>query len=516
MAQMYGMKDSWIIRAQKVVYGVALIFLLFLLSFSFVYSSDGYVLTINTVGRIAAEVSTGILVLGICWMLACYLERLPRSCGYVWGIILFLVVLFFSGWWIVNSANMPQSDAKAVFDIAYRARNHDLLPIAPTGSYMSLWPFQSGLVMFQEAIMRLIPGADEMTVQWAYMPFMALSLLSGYMVVRRMFLSVRTRVFWCILMGFCLPYYFYVNNMYGEIPSIALTLFCLWMLMEYFRKPLWIKLVLVGIGLGGAVAIRKNTVIFGMACILVMGVLFLGKRQKQSLIIILVMLMAIAAGAILPVRFYEYRAKNTMGKGVPAIAYVAMGLQWSEGRDPGGWNGYHSDLFVDMDYNTELTAEISLENVKESLRYMAKNPLYTVKFFGYKLITQWEREDYMCLYATLSFYNDRTAAAWDIYEGKTKDKLMYLMAVHQSIVYFGAFCFCVLAVAHWKKRGGGDIRNLILLVTFIGGFLFSIIWEAQSRYVMPYFVMLLPYAAEGLAELSYRLETKGKWQEQTF
>lgn len=495
------MREVWQVCAKKVIYGFSLVFLLFLLSFSFVYSSNGYILTVNTARRIIAEALTGTLVLGICGMLAGCLEKLPKGCSYAGGILLFLGVLFFSGWWIINSASMPKSDAKAVFDIAYRARNHDLLPIAPTGSYMSLWPFQSGLVMFLETIMRLIPNADEMTIQWLYIPFMALSLFSGYMVVKRMFRSVRTRIFWCIIMG-GLPYYFYVNNMYGEVPSIALTLFCLWMLMEYFRKPFWTKLAVVGIGLGGAVAVRKNTFIFCVACILVMSVLFLAKRQKQSLVVIVVVLMAMVAGSILPIKFYEYRAKNTMGKGVPAIAYIAMGLQWSEGRDPGGWNGYHSDLFLDTGYNTELTAQISRESVKESLGYMAKNPLYAAKFLGCKLIAQWEREDYMCLYVTLSSSGDRTAAAWDIYEGRAKDKLMYIMAVHQSLVYLGAFCFCVLAVVRWRKEGGGDIRNLILLVTFIGGFLFSVIWEAQSRYVMPYFVMLIPYAANGLAELT--------------
>lgn len=490
--------------AKKVIYGFAIVFLLFLSINSFIYSSDGYELTVNTAGRIIMEILCAVWVFGICWLLSYCLERCPKICSLAGGIFLFLAVIFFSAWWIRNSANLPQSDARSVYDIAYRAMNHDLLPIAPVGSYMSLWPFQSGLVMFMEMILRLVPNADEMTIQWAYMPFLALSLISGYMVVRRMSVSKRTRIFWCILMGLCLPYYFYINNMYGEIPSIAGILFCLWMLMEYFRKPAWIKLALAFCGVGGAQAVRKNTTIFVIACIIIVAVVFLAEQQKKNLVVIGVIIAAAVAGSILPARFYEYRAKNTMGKGVPAIAYVAMGLQWSEGRDPGGWNGYHSDLFMECGFDAELTAEISSEAVKDSLSNMVKNPAYMAEFFYTKLVAQWEREDYMCLYETLDFYGDRTEAAWDIYEGKAKDKLLYFMALHQSIVYIGACCFCVIDIVKRKK----DARHLFLMLTFIGGFLFSVIWEAQSRYVMPYFVMLIPYAADGLAGLSYGIERR--------
>ena len=35
----------------------------------------------------------------------------------------------------------------------------------------------------------------------------------------------------------------------------------------------------------------------------------------------------------------------------------------------------------------------------------------------------------------------------------------------------------------------------------IGGFLFSILWEASSRYVLPYVVYMIPLAAMGIYRL---------------
>lgn len=513
------MGNEWTVRAKKVVYGIALSFLLFLCPGSFLYSSDGYVLEINGIWRIMKDIGGCVLLFGLFWFLAYFAEKGPAVWRRTGVVVVFLAIMLFSAWWIVNAKNLPQSDARSVYDIARRARDHDLFPIAPTGSYMSLWPFQSGLVLFMEVILRLVPGADEMTIQWFYLPFMALSLLSGYMVVKRTFSSVRTRVFWCMLMLFCFPYFFHINNMYGEIPSIALCFFALWMLLEYSSKPSWLKLLFAGLGMAAAVAVRKNTLIFAVSCILVWTVVCLDKRKTCYLLLLLAIVTAAAAGLILPSKFYEYRAQNTMGKGVPAIAYIAMGLQWSEGRSPGGWNGYHADLFLACSYDAELTARISGEEVRKSLGYMIGRPDYMVRFFYHKQIEQWEREDFLCFYETLDFYGNRTSAAWDVYQGKAKDRFLSVMSVHQSLVYLGAGAFCILGVARRLKKKKGsmcgspaaddekDMEKMVFMTTFIGGFLFSMMWEACPRYNLPYFVMLLPYAAEGMAEISCRMES---------
>ena len=36
------------------------------------------------------------------------------------------------------------------------------------------------------------------------------------------------------------------------------------------------------------------------------------------------------------------------------------------------------------------------------------------------------------------------------------------------------------------------------MIAVLGGFLFHMVWEANSRYILPYFLLMLPYAAWGL------------------
>lgn len=496
-------KIRWGEIAGKIVYCVAVVFLVFLSAGSLLFASDGYEISFSGF-KLLYEVPLGLLLVLLLRIAADFLSN-PKRKKVCWivEVILFIGVMIFCGWWIQNSQNLPQSDAKSVYDIAWRAREHDLLPIAPTGSYMSLWPHQAGFVLFIEIVLRLFPAADEYTVQWITMLFVALSLISGRELVRELFQDRKIRIFWSLLMTLFLPYYLYVNNMYSDVPGIALMLFHLWMLtlsVKHTKKiPFIIFMVLTAGSAAVMVAMRKNTLIYIIACVLVLGTMFLQKHRVKYIVLIGVLIVSTISGSTLPRVFYERRAHNTMGKGIPAISFVAMGLQWDEGRTPGGWNGYHSDLFIKNDYDADIAGRISAENVKESLNYMVHHPLYGVRFFATKQISQWCREDYGCFYETLEFYGNRTQAATDIYKGKTGEYLMILFRIHQSIIYIAALLY---GIFYFKKENSELLLKLIPFATFIGGFLFGLVWEAGARYMMPYVILLVPYAAAALSEIT--------------
>ena len=43
-----------------------------------------------------------------------------------------------------------------------------------------------------------------------------------------------------------------------------------------------------------------------------------------------------------------------------------------------------------------------------------------------------------------------------------------------------------------------NIENYLLLIGVFGGFLFTLIWEAKTRYAFPYYILMIPYAAIGI------------------
>lgn len=503
--------------SQITIYGISLLILFYLMISSYVYVFD-----ISNMEAHKDPLVPALLVFVIVFLVMCVISWILERFSWIGSTFLFVSLLLINmvacSWWIVNSAALPSSDGKSLYDIAVRIINHDMTPIAPVGSYMSLWPFQSGLLLYMETILRFFYEADAMTMQWINLFFVGLTQVSAYFFVKRCFHSVRVSNFWCILMATCFPYFLYVNFVYGDIPSVGFLFLATWMFTEYVQRDKFVFAIIGVLSIGGAIIVRNNSLIFVVACVLLLGVLFILERKKKHIVLMVFLLVVTLAATKLPQKFYEYRANNVMGDGVPTIAYLTMGLQDDGGSMAGRWNGYHSNLMIENNFDAKKTAEISKDAYSDLLENMLKNPLYALDFFNRKLTMQWCDHNFSCLYSTKNlFMEERTQKAWNIYEGDWSNKIQKAMNWHQSIVYTGGFLLTLGVLIRWirrrrKQRQGLvqalNLWKLIYIITFIGGFLFSMIWEGGSRYVLPYFVMLLPYAAKGLSDLSTFLEEK--------
>ncbi|MDL2301781.1 hypothetical protein LJC58_05435 [Lachnospiraceae bacterium OttesenSCG-928-D06] len=492
------------------MYGMA-----FLISFFLVIISFCYVIDIKNMAIKNDSILYCLLaVMGFLLLMELYFKftsiNLSLFNKILLGIVLcysILICLF----WIYNSKSLPAGDQKSIYDMAMRAVNHDLLAVAPTGSYLSLWPFQSGLLFVYEAILRLIPSANHTTIQLTNVVFIPLLIISGYHLLKKWIHHEKAITYFLVLIAFCFPYYLYSNFMYGEIPSVGLIFFSSWMLTEYKSSGKIRYAFLASGSVFLAMLYRTNTLIFVVACMIAFIITFLQERRLREFIIIVLLLLATVTASNFPRFFYEHRANNTMGAGVPAISYLAMGMQPEGGAAPGWWNGYHSNLYMELDYNAELTSEYSIQSIKESLHYFATHPTEAIAFYNKKLITQWCDQNYSCFNSTESLFEDRRDIAWNIYSGKLNIVLLEIMNYHQTITYLGLFLFCSIPVITWlgKRKSGilifrndiNDFENYLLMICVIGGFLFSIIWEGNSRYVFPYTVMMLPYTAIGYDKL---------------
>ncbi|MBO4758713.1 MAG: hypothetical protein J5505_01495, partial [Spirochaetaceae bacterium] len=58
------------------------------------------------------------------------------------------------------------------------------------------------------------------------------------------------------------------------------------------------------------------------------------------------------------------------------------------------------------------------------------------------------------------------------------------------------------------KKERKDFYVLLLLVTCVGGFWFTFIWEAKARYILPYLIFMIPYAICGIDELGKKIDYK--------
>lgn len=284
------------------------------------------------------------------------------------------------------------------------------------------------------------------------------------------------------------------------------------MLLKYFpaqdpdasQKRLVLAGSLVLLVLG--VALRKNTLIVIIAVVIVVLWEFL--RTHKRCLLLYALLLSLSSAAVLPAiqRVYEHRAGNVLSSGVPAISYVAMGMQVSS-RGNGWYNGFNFNTYEGSHLDTAVTAQKSREAIQSSLFAFRTDPGYALRFYEGKFLSQWTDGSYFCRQATLAHGDARREIVEAVYTGKLAAPFIHYCNIYQLLVYGGSL-ICLLVLRRRPKQGGyaAELPFYVGMIAVLGGFLFHMVWEANSRYIFPYFLLLLPYASQGLDAFYKRIQ----------
>ncbi len=410
---------------------------------------------------------------------------------------------------IVFSKTVPAADAYSVYEIASSLAAGDTSVIHPINSYLSYYPQQIGLVAFFEPIIRFwnlmplhLPAYHFLKILYVFLGVVIFYF--QYLTVHSLFKNDRTDFLFIFLSAAHLPFIMYTSFVYGEIPSFAavsIGIYCflrmLSALSESHDKQAYIQCILALVFFTLSVQLRKNSLIIIIAVVIVS--VFTWFKERKNLLLIFAVLCAICAVSILPIiqKTYELRADNTLKSGVTATSYFAMGMQESS-RGNGWYNGFNFNVYQETEMDAALTNEISRAAIEERLSYFKEHPGYAANFYLGKFLSQWADGTYACRQATLATFGGRQPFFTELYEGKYSERFIAYCNALQNIIYLGSFLFC-LGIC--KKKIDSNIKELPLYLGFIaifGGFLFHMIWEANSRYIFLYGMLLLPYAAAGI------------------
>ena len=292
-----------------------------------------------------------------------------------------------------------------------------------------------------------------------------------------------------------------------------------------------------------SVMLRKNSLIPIIAVLLVLlfEALRPGRNGKMRLgLLIMAVCLAVTSVGILPLvqKCYEKKAGNTLSSGVTAMSYLAMGMQEAS-RGCGWYNGFNIDTYDTAGMDTALANEISRLAIDERLTYFREHPGYTADFYLHKHLSQWADGTYASRQATLATYGGRSAFFKEVYEGSLSGGYIEWCNAWQNVLYLGVLVFCIdslkkrrkskvvghmadqtagytagctadhMADQHGADRHGADWHGAdwhgadrlyiyVGLIAVLGGFLFHTFWEANSRYIFSYSLLLMPYCGAGV------------------
>ena len=365
----------------------------------------------------------------------------------------------------------------------------------------------------------------------------------------------------CYLVLVCcnLPMIMYSSFVYGEIPSFtALSVGCYLLLRLLGGSS---RILFTGFGsilfLTLSVLLRKNSLIPVIAVLLVLlfETLRPDRNSKMRLgLLIMAVCLAVTSVGILPLvqKCYEKKAGNTLSSGVTAMSYLAMGMQEAS-RGCGWYNGFNIDTYDTAGMDTALANEISRLAIDERLTYFREHPGYTADFYLHKHLSQWADGTYASRQATLATYGGRSAFFKEVYEGSLSGGYIEWCNAWQNVLYLGVLVFCIdslkkrresRAAGHMDGRtanrmaehtagrtadqmaehtagrtadpivghtagrtadrpgtdrlGTDHLYVYVGLIAVLGGFLFHTFWEANSRYIFSYSLLLMPYCGAGV------------------
>ena len=285
-------------------------------------------------------------------------------------------------------------------------------------------------------------------------------------------------------------------------------------------------------------------------------------KMRLGLLIMAVCLAVTSVGILpLVQKCYEKKAGNTLSSGVTAMSYLAMGMQEAS-RGCGWYNGFNIDTYDTAGMDTALANEISRLAIDERLTYFREHPGYTADFYLHKHLSQWADGTYASRQATLATYGGRSAFFKEVYEGSLSGGYIEWCNAWQNVLYLGVLVFCIDCLKkrrkskvvghmadqtagqhgadqlgadrhgadrhgadqhgadrhgadrlgadrHGADRHGADRHGAdrlgadrlyvyVGLIAVLGGFLFHIFWEANSRYIFSYSLLLMPYCGAGV------------------
>ncbi len=421
-------------------------------------------------------------------------------------------ILLLGGLLILFGRTAPAADAWSVYSAAESLAIGDTSTIHPTESYLSYYPQQVGLVAFLELIIRLwnlLPIGLEAYhfIKCLYVVLTCIIVFYQYKIVHILWEDDRADCIYLILAATNLPLIMYSSFVYGEIPSFAALSIGLYYLISLLKnissdilsgKQLALQAALSLVGLALSVMLRKNSLIIIIAVVLVVALEWC--RSQKNLLLLYGILCITLSLTILPAtqKFYELRADNKLQSGVPAMSYFAMGMQESS-RGNGWYNGFNFNTYKESGMDTDKTIAISKEAIADRQACFKANPGYAGSFYFNKFLSQWADGTYASRQATLATLGPRHPVVEEFYTGRFTGAYINFCNIYQSIIYLGCFAGTFMLI---YKRRTARLYSWIGMIGTFGGFLFHMIWEANSRYIFLYGLLLLPYAARGLSDIS--------------
>lgn len=498
-------RDSLSILPEKIVRNVSLVLLCLILTFLSVVS----LFTTTYFGEDYREIPLYkgdhpllLLMCTVCCLLLLFfiikgLKKYSVTSRHIFCITIVYTVLFCTIWILLCQASI-EGDPRLVSEAALALSQNDFSDFQ-YGEYLYRFSHQIGITFFMEILYRIFPNSFYWIFQFINVGALILFLCSIYFSCRLLKVHDTTVIISLFLYMTCFPLLFHVTFVYGNLLSWGLSAFSVFLLFRWLYKKRKAALILSAVTIAVSILLKSNSLIIFIGMLILIIVQSSKEKTLRGLIAILCYLAVIFAVRSLVFNYYSIRTGEAVGENaVPNTAWIAMGMQ--EGYMAEGWyNDYPLTVYYNNHCDSSLANQEALQSINNSLSQFIKEPGYALHFYCKKLISMWNEPTFECFLISDSTDAQRPWWIESMYHGTMSQVLQYFMNFyHFFILFFSSVCI-------WIRKRYLTLYQLVPGILFLGGIFFHLLWEAKSQYAINYFILLIPYAAEGCRIVIERL-----------
>lgn len=509
------MLSKWI---KRMLYLLSLLAILTITIFNILYInqiSNYEVSNIEYYGflKLFASFMIAISIIGI----SCGLDKIKVGKKFKIAIIILFLLIYtiVQIVWISQSVATPYADSEQLLVIAKEMMENEGLS-EYCANYIQYYPQQLTLVTIMIAIFKIFHTTSYVIFQYANVICNILSILGLYAITRRISKEKNKNMilFWILSLTF-IPITMLSTFVYGDFLGLAFAIWAVYFAINYEKTNKIKNVIFTGICMLIACLLRMNYFIFAIAIIIYWIVnLFDKKDKKKSIkeigIIIILISIIIIPNKLIKI-IYESKYNLSSEKSFSTTPYLYMGM--SEGEYANGWynNQMGNTVYHIMNDEEEQSNQISeqcTKDLKDRVKYLVTNPIYTLKFYSKKIITTWAEPT-----MEYGFYNTKYPDSIKVEEYFLANHLINGKMYEVSKIYQKAIIYIILigsliTVLANRKELNSEI--LLLVLIFLGGFSFHILWETKSRYIIPYLFILIPVAVNGIEIVIQKIEDNGR------
>lgn len=376
--------------------------------------------------------------------------------------------------------------------------------------YYLMCPYQLNLAQIYEFVFRVVSNTGYRALQGLQSICMGIAFYMSFRMIRELFHRRAAELLYLISGPLFVPMYIYILYIYGESIGTCCATVAIWCFLKY-NSCESIRGIL-GYGILGAAAVtgiyqtRVALVVVWIAMLLIQIMITIVNGKRLPLVVTISLLLTAVCVSALNRSAMEHRVGAALNNPMPAVLYVAMGLQDAADpvKGPGSFNAYNWTVFAQVGQDAQAASDIATEYIGNRLGELVRDPGAAVAFFGRKMMNQWNEPTYGCFILT-GFYDEMDDWVKKLYYGDGNNGCLQFLNEYQAVMYLAVLLGLVRLVF-----GRRSPQEYLIGVILIGEFLFSMIWEAKSRYVYPYAVIMIPFAAGSLMHCGDMIVVKGK------